>query len=146
MDVTKLRNITNNYQDVRLVSLKTWKQASEIQPRDQAGPYVIAQQGFDPHDAQMNPTDFVLGRSGEWVRLAVFYGLPIETRRQEFVFGTAAEVMELLEDLGGDVRVIRSGKELVEAAPTEEDELNAAICRAKAEPGAQMPGNGKSCE
>jgi hypothetical protein len=29
-----LRNITNSFQDVRLVSLASWRQAAEITPRD----------------------------------------------------------------------------------------------------------------
>jgi hypothetical protein len=132
MDISKLRNITNNYQDVHLVSLKKWKRAGEVQPRDAGGPYVILQTGFDPHDLQMNPTEFVLGRSGEWVRLQMFYSLPVDTRRQEFVFGTAAEVMQLLEDLSGNVRVIRTGNELNELAKeVEQDDLNATLSEAK---------------
>jgi hypothetical protein len=132
MDISKLRNITNNYQDVRLISLRNWKQASEVFPRDQAGPYAIAQQGFDPQDLHMIPTDFVLGRSGEWVRLQIFFGLPVELRRQEFIFGTAAEVMRLLDSLTGEVRVIRTGKELAEAEAIRQDDLNAALFQGKA--------------
>ena len=42
-----LRNITNtnSYQDVRLVSLASWRQAGEITPRDRGGPYMVTQEG-----------------------------------------------------------------------------------------------------
>ena len=33
-----LRNITNNFQDVRLASLASWSKANEITPRDRGGP------------------------------------------------------------------------------------------------------------
>lgn len=94
-----LRTITNHFQDVRLVSLRTWPQAAEINPRDHGGPYVVLQEGFDPHDMKMIPCEFVLGRSGKWLALAHFYRLPIPDRRAEFVFGTAAEVIQMMGDL-----------------------------------------------
>lgn len=129
MDLSKVRNITNNYQDVRLIGLREWRHASEIEPRDHGGPYVITQMGFDPEDPKLVPYDFVLGKSGEWVPLRIFFGLPSEERRREFIFGTAAEVMSLMETLPSQVRVIRSGLELDSLKPDMHDDLNAAIVK-----------------
>ena len=55
-----LRNITNSFQDVRLVSLASWRQANEILPRDRGGPYVVLQEGYDPTDLRMIAEEFVL--------------------------------------------------------------------------------------
>lgn len=133
MDISKLRNITNNYRDVRLISLRNWKHSGEIESRDTFGPYVIYQAGFDPEDLRMTPTDFVLGRSGAWVRLAIFLSLDAEVRRQEFIFGTASEVMALLEQLGSELRVIRTGDELSRSEKPDEDDLAEAVLKAKSE-------------
>ena len=65
MSNVNLRNITNHFQDVRLASLASWKQAFEITPRDRSGPYVILQEGYDPDDMTMTADEFVLGRSGK---------------------------------------------------------------------------------
>ena len=61
-----LRNITNSFQDVRLASLASWRQASEFSPRDRGGPYVVLQEGYDPEDPKVIADEFVLGRSGKW--------------------------------------------------------------------------------
>ncbi len=48
MDKLNLRTITNNFLDVRLLSLASWHLAHEISPRDHGGPYVVLQEGYDP--------------------------------------------------------------------------------------------------
>lgn len=96
MSNQNLRNLTNSFQDVRLVSLATWRQAAEISPRDRGGPYVVMQEGYDPEDTKMIADEFVLGRSGQWLSLGQFYQLPVPERRAEFIFGTAAEVMQMM--------------------------------------------------
>jgi hypothetical protein len=88
-----LRNLTNHYQDVKLISLASWRQASEFIPRDRNGPYVVIQEGYDPEDMKMIAEEFVLGRSGKWLSLGHFYKMPVPDRRAEFVFGTVAEVI-----------------------------------------------------
>lgn len=60
-----LRNITNSFQDVRLASLASWRQANEITPRDRGGPYVVMQEGHDPQDPKVIADAFVLGKSGK---------------------------------------------------------------------------------
>jgi hypothetical protein len=116
MSNLNLRNITNNFQDVRLVSLATWRQANEIQPRDRGGPYVIVQEGMDPEDSKASADEFVLGRAGKWLSPGFFFKLPVEERRVQFIFGTVAEVMEVMNNLPSKVAILRPGAP-VEVAP-----------------------------
>src|ERR1041385_8280913 len=106
MNPIHLRNISNHFQDVRLVSLSTWRQANETFPRDRGGPYVVLQEGYDPDDLKLVPNEFILGRSGKWISLGTFYHLPVNVRRSEFVFGTAAEVMEMMEHLSSEPEIL----------------------------------------
>jgi hypothetical protein len=99
MSNINLRNISNDFLDVRLVSLASWRQANEITPRDRGGPYMVLQEGYDPQSLKPVADEFVLGRSGKWLLLSHFFGLPVEERRAEFVFGTAAEVMAMMQNL-----------------------------------------------
>jgi hypothetical protein len=123
-----LRNITNSFQDVHLASLASWKQASEISPRDHGGPYVVTQQGYDPEDMTVTEDEFVLGRSGKWLSIAFFYKMPIPERRAEFIFGTAAEVMQLMGNLPSKVQIIRPGASTPPVSgTTEPDEMAAAL-------------------
>jgi hypothetical protein len=135
MSNMNLRNITNSFQDVRLASLASWKQAAEITPRDRSGPYVVLQEGYDPEDPKVIPDEFVLGRSGKWLSLGLFYKMPVLERRAEYVFGTMAEVMQMMRDLPSKVQIIRSGAP-AEAEPVaaEEDEMAAALQAAKGQP------------
>jgi hypothetical protein len=127
-----LTKITNNFQDVRLVSLASWRKASEIEPRDRNGPYVVTQEGYDPEDVTLSPDEFVLGRSGKWLSIAYFYQMPVPERRAEFVFGTAAEVMRILGDLPSKVAVMRPGGDAEkDAAGVPEDEMTAAFKAAR---------------
>ena len=123
-----LRNITNSFQDVRLMSLASWQAAKEIMPRDRGGPYVVMQEGFDPEDLTITPDEFVLGRSGKWVSLSYFYKMSIPERRAEYVFGTAAEIMQMMSDLPAKVSLLRPGdKSKVAEAVPEDDEMAAAL-------------------
>ena len=123
-----LRNITNSFQDVRLASLASWSKANEITPRDRGGPYVVTQEGYDPEDPKVIADEFVLGRSGEWLSIGLFYKMPVAERRAEFIFGTAAEVMEMMGKLPSKVVIVRPGN-ASEAAPAgaEPDEMAAAL-------------------
>jgi hypothetical protein len=135
MSNLNLRNITNHFQDVRLVSLASWKQANEFNPRDRGGPYVVMQEGYDPEDPKVIAEEFVLGRSGKWISLGLFYRSPVPERRAEFIFGTMAEVMQMMNNLPSKVEIIRPGAE-AETAPTatEPDEMAAAIQAGKSQP------------
>ena len=124
-----LRNITNAFQDVRLVSLASWKQANQIMPRDRGGPYIVMQEGYDPEDLTMIADEFVLGRSGKWLSIGQFYKMPVPDRRAEFVFGTAAEVMQMMGNLPPKAVLLRGGEKDEEAPATAapNDEMAAAI-------------------
>lgn len=127
-----LRNITNSFQDVQLASLASWKQANEIFPRDRGGPYVVLQEGYDPEDLSVTPDEFVLGRSGKWLSLSHFFRMPVPERRAEFVFGTAAEVMQIMSSLPSKAQIVRVGKPPEgAAAPPETDEMAAALSAAR---------------
>jgi len=125
-----LRNITNNFQDVRLASLASWKRAYEITPRDRGGPYVVLQEGFDPEDATMTADEFVLGRAGKWLSLGHFFRLPVPERRAEFVFGTAAEVMQMMSNLPSRAQILRPTRAPQDATGGEEEDEMATALRA----------------
>ena len=133
---TNLRNITNSFQDVRLASLAKWKQANEFTPRDQGGPYVVLQDGYDPEDMTVTPDEFVLGRAGKWLSLSYFYKMSVPDRRAEFIFGTAAEVMQMMSNLTSKPQVIRPGARTEETTPAaaEPDEMAAALQAEKNQP------------
>ena len=128
MSNLNLRSVSNNFQDVQLASLASWKKASEIVPRDRGGPYVVLQAGYDPEDLTMSADEFVLGRSGKWLSLSYFNRMPIPERRAEFVFGTAAEVMQMMSNLPPKAAFLRPGtKEEAGEAGAEPDEMTAAL-------------------
>ena len=125
-----LHNITNSFLDVRLLSLKSWQRANEIVPRDNGGPYVVLQEGYDPEDLTMTPDEFVLGRSGKWLSLGFFFKLPVPERREEFVFGTAAEVMRILSELSANVAILTHPTDVAEATTIPADDEMAAAFQA----------------
>jgi hypothetical protein len=131
-----LRNITNNFLDARLASLKSWRAANEIVPRDKGGPYVVLQEGFDPEDLTMTPDEFVLGRSGKWLSLGHFFKMPVPDRRAEFVFGTAAEVMQMMSYLPSKAQILRPEQAPASGAvPAEGDEMAAVLQARSHSPG-----------
>lgn len=109
MDLSAYHNLTNHFQDVHLVSLRTWKDAATIQPQDNGGPYLVAQEGFDPEDTTLTPDEFLLGRSGVWVSTKHFFEMGKQERRAEYIFGTAAEVAALMSRLPAKPAILRPG-------------------------------------
>jgi hypothetical protein len=134
MSNINLRNITNSFQDVRLVSLGSWRAAAEIVPRDRGGPYVVLQEGFDPEDLTMTADEFVLGRSGKWLSVGYFYKMSVPERRTEFVFGTAAEVMQMMQNLPPKPVLMRPADNGKAASAPEGDEMAAALKAAQNQP------------
>ena len=124
MSNLNLRNITNSFLDVRLISLASWRQANEISPRDHGGPYLVTQEGYDPEDLKVIADEFVLGRSGKWLSLGHFFHMSVPERRAEFIFGTAAEVMQMMEALPSNAVILRPG---AKPAAGETDEMAAAF-------------------
>ena len=84
-------------------------QAGEFNPRDRGGPYVVLQEGYDPEDPKVMADEFILGRSGKWLSLPFFYKMPVPDRRAEFVFGTVAEVTQMMSHLTSKVQIIHPG-------------------------------------
>ena len=132
MSNVNLRNITNHFMDVRLVSLSSWHQAHEIEPRDRGGPYVVLQEGYDPRDLKMIGREFILGRSGKWLAMQYFYKLPVPERRAEFIFGQVADVMQMMEALPPKVTMFDQ-QDVGEGAADvpENDPMAAAIAAGK---------------
>lgn len=108
------RPLRNDASASRLISLHHLEIAAAVEQHDPHGPYVILQTGYVPGDLSMKAADYLLGRSGEWLALHWFLSLPVSDRNDEFIYGTVAEAMILLEELNGDVLVI-TGLEDVEA-------------------------------
>lgn len=132
MSNLNLRNLTNSFHDCRLVSLASWSQAAEISPRDRGGPYIVMQEGYDPEDLRMIGEEYILGRSGKWMSLGMFFKMPVPDRRAEFVFGTAGEVMQVMSNLPSKAQILRPADPSQEAgAPAEADEMAAALLAAK---------------
>ncbi len=140
MNPTNLHRITNDFQLVRLVSLRKTSVASAIVPRDSGGPFMVAQEGYDPQDVKMTPDTFLLGRSGRWLSTADFFRMPVADRRREYVFGTAAEVATLLRELPSQPVILRPD-DLPEAAPSSEtDEMKTALDAARQSASGLDPG------
>lgn len=116
------QRLSNHFSACRLISLAKLKTAAEINPRDTNGPYLILQHGYEPGDPAMRPAEYLLGRSGAWLGTHWFIRMPVPERRKEFIFGTVAEVMELMESLTSKVNVV-SGKpdNLEEDTPVDEE-------------------------
>lgn len=136
MSNLNLRNITNHFLDVSLVSLASWPAAAEINPRDRNGPYVVLQEGYDPEDMKVIADEFVLGRSGKWLSLSHFYRLPVPERRAEFIFGTVAEVMQMMSNLPSRAAILGRATQGEPTPVAPGDEMAAAIQAGKSQGGA----------
>jgi hypothetical protein len=89
MSNLNLPGATNDFHDVRLVSLCGWQKANQITLRDHG--CVVLQENGDRQGMKTIPTDFLIDRSGECLPLAHFYKLQAAEGRIEFIFGTAGE-------------------------------------------------------
>jgi hypothetical protein len=126
-DEPNVRCLTNNFMNVRLVSLASWREANKIFLWDRGAPYIVTQEGCDPEDLTMTPGEFVLGRSGKWLPLGVFFVMPIAERWQEFIFATAGEVLRMMRDFPSAAVVWRPTPHIMGAMTSiETDEMAAA--------------------
>jgi hypothetical protein len=119
--------LSNHFSACRLVSLAKLKAASEFLNRDTNGPYVIMQHGYEPGDATMRASDYILGRSGAWLGTHWFIRMPVPERRKEFIFSNLAEVMELMENLTSKVEVVRDKPANVPDDAPADEEMEKAI-------------------
>jgi hypothetical protein len=116
------QRLSNHFSACRLISLAKHKSAGEFPGRDSHGPYAIMQEGYEPGDPAQRPAEYFLGRSGAWLATHWFIRMPVPERRKEFLFATKGEVMELMENLSGPVRVISTRPASVqEDAPADAD-------------------------
>ena len=89
---------------------------------------MILQEGYDPEDPKVTADEFVLGRSGKWLSLSHFFKMPVADRRDEFVFGTVAEVMQVMRDLPSKITLFGTvGEANGSPAAAERDEMAAAF-------------------
>ena len=88
---------------------------------------MVTQEGYDPEDMTVTPDEFALGRAGKWLSLSHFFRMPVPERRAEFVFGTAAEVMQMMRDLPSKAQVMRQSAPEGAPAIPEKDEMAAAF-------------------
>lgn len=121
------RKLSNNFDAVQLLSMHKLNMAAEFPQRDHGGPYIVMQTGYDPADPTMSAEDFLLGRSGAWLATKWFIRMGIEERRREYVFSTAAEVIELMQNLPFHVAVARPGQPADEDTPPADDALNQMV-------------------
>jgi hypothetical protein len=75
----------------------------------------------------MTAEEFILGRSGKWLSLGHFYKMPVPERRAEFVFGTAAEVINMMKDLPSQAELLRPASAKGPVVPPAADEMAAAL-------------------
>ncbi len=115
------QKLSNHFTACRLISMAKHKDASQFMSRDTHGPYVVMQNGYAPGDATMRSCDFLLGRSGAWLGTHWFIRLPVKERREEFIFSTMAEVMELMESLTSKVEVLSKPEGVEDHHPVDEE-------------------------
>ena len=123
-------NLRNNFQDLQIVRLSSWRQANEVTPRDHGEPYMVTHEGYDPEDMKVIAEAIVLGRSGKWLSLGHFFRMSVSERRAEFIFGTAGEVMKMMNDLPSKAAILRPGDKSEPASPAPGQDEMAAACQA----------------
>lgn len=131
MNPETARNLSNDFQNVRLLSLHAWSDAPALQDSPGHGPYVVLQTAIDPEDLRATVEEFILGKAGHWLPLYLFQQLPKELRREQFIFSAAAEVIQVLQELPGKP-VIQRGRPAQAAGETPDpdpgdDPMNQAI-------------------
>lgn len=91
-----MATISNNYQNCELLNLAYGSGGR--------GPFILRQEGTPPGSMTFQPERFLLRKDGTWVvNLAVF---PLsEKDKEQFLFESAAEAMQLLEELRGEPMV-----------------------------------------
>ncbi len=95
--------LSNSFLAVRLIALREWP----VMAMQGSGPFLVTQWALDPDDPGLDPDDFLLTRSGAWLRFESFLDLDWDLAREEACFDSAAEVMVLLERLPSKAGVER---------------------------------------
>ncbi len=84
--------LTNNYQNCELLNLKSGSGGR--------GPFIVRQEATAPGSTTFQQERFLLRKDGTWViNLAVF---PLsEKEKEQFLFESAADAIQLLDELRG---------------------------------------------
>lgn len=143
MKPNELHSLSNRFQDVRLISLRTWKGAAAL-AGEPSGPYFVAQEGYDPEDPRLTPDEFLLGQSGQWLSTRYFIHLPKAQRQAEYLFRSAADVIARLETLPSKPVIVRPGQAPTPAVDSgaEPDDLLQAFQEARKSPDSNPPAAG----
>lgn len=88
-----MATITNNYNHCQLLNLGSGPKGR--------GPFVVRQEGSAPGNMALQQETFLLRKDGTWVlNLAVF---PLsEKEKEQFIYQTSAEAIQLLDGLVGE--------------------------------------------
>ncbi len=88
-----MATITNNYQNCELLNLKYGSGGR--------GPFVVRQDGTPPGSVTFQPERFLLRKDGAWVLNLAVFALS-EKDKEQFLFESSAEAMQLLSELRGE--------------------------------------------
>jgi len=100
--------LTNDFQAVRLYSLRTWPDAAWYAPPETSGPYIVLQTAIDPETPGVDIDEFILKRDGHWLPLAVFFQSDWDYRNASCFFPTAADAILVMQTLTGRPVIDRS--------------------------------------
>jgi hypothetical protein len=64
------------------------------------GPFVVRQDGSAPGSMTLKQDRFLLRKDGTWVLSLAVYALP-ESEKEQFLYSTTADVIKMLDGLGG---------------------------------------------
>jgi hypothetical protein len=91
-----MATLTNSYQNCELLNLKYGSGGR--------GPFIVRQEGTAPGSMTFQTERFLLRKDGTWViNLAVF--TLSDKDKEQFLFESTAEAMQLLEELRGEPNV-----------------------------------------
>ncbi len=85
--------LTNNYQNCELLNLKYGSQGK--------GPFFVRQDGTPPGSMTFQAQRFLLRRDGIWVLNLAVFSLS-EKEKEQFLFESTAEALQLLAELRGE--------------------------------------------
>ncbi len=88
-----MSKLSNRYQKCKMLNLGYGPQGR--------GPFVIRQDGHVPDSITLREERFLLRKDGTWVLNLAVFAMP-EKDREQFLYDTSAEVLELLSRLTGE--------------------------------------------
>ncbi|HSI65418.1 MAG TPA: hypothetical protein VLE43_19990 [Candidatus Saccharimonadia bacterium] len=88
-----MATLTNSYQNCELLNLRYGSGGR--------GPFIVRQDGTPPGSVTFQQERFLLRKDGTWVISLAVYPLS-EKEKEQFLFESSAEAMQLLEELRGE--------------------------------------------